>query len=55
MMNVADIIESKLDELAAAESLDQGKPVRLAKAVDIPRLAHNFRFFATAILHVIDT
>jgi len=33
------------------ESRDQGKPVSVAKTVDIPRCVHNFRFFATAILH----
>lgn len=51
MIRVADIIESRLEEFAAAESLDNGKPVSLAKAVDIPRAVSNFKFFATAILH----
>ena len=55
MMKIADIVESRLDEFAAAESRDQGKPVWLAKAVDIPRLCLNFRFFASGILHFIDT
>ena len=32
----------------------QGKPRSLARAVDIPRAVHNFRFFATAILHQTD-
>ncbi|HEX7708170.1 MAG TPA: aldehyde dehydrogenase, partial [Thermoanaerobaculia bacterium] len=40
-----------LDELARLESLDNGKPVSLAKRMDIPRAVANFRFFATAILH----
>src|SRR5262249_53505133 len=39
------------DGRAPAESVDTGKPLRLARAVDIPRAAANFRFFATAILH----
>ena len=30
---------------------DTGKPLRLARAVDIPRASANFRFFATAVLH----
>lgn len=34
-----------------AESQDTGKPVGLAKAVDIPRAVSNFRFFAGAIRH----
>lgn len=33
------------------QSRDQGKPVWLARAVDIPRAVANFRFFAGAIEH----
>ena len=52
MMNkIADLIEENLDELARIESRDQGKPIWLARAVDIPRAVHNFRFFASSILH----
>ena len=50
-MRIADILESRLDEFAALESQDQGKPIWLAKSVDIPRAVHNFRFFATCSLH----
>lgn len=46
---IADLIMERLDELAAAESLDNGKPLWLARQVDIPRAATNFRFFAQAI------
>jgi len=46
---IADLIEANLDRLAEAESRDNGKPLWLAKAVDIPRAAANFRFFAQAI------
>lgn len=46
---IADLIVSKLDPLAAAESMDNGKPLSLAKEVDIPRAALNFRFFSQAI------
>ncbi|WP_026776912.1 aldehyde dehydrogenase [Polaribacter sp. Hel_I_88] len=46
---IADLILEKLDFLAAAESKDNGKPISLAKAVDIPRAASNFQFFANAI------
>src|SRR3954462_1550422 len=51
LLAVADRIDANLDRLAEAESSDTGKPLRLAKAVDIPRAAANFRFFATAVLH----
>jgi aminomuconate-semialdehyde/2-hydroxymuconate-6-semialdehyde dehydrogenase len=37
--------------LAKAESRDNGKPLWLAKSVDIPRARENFHFFATGILH----
>lgn len=45
---IADAIQCKADEFAAAESRDTGKPVSLAAAVDIPRAIANFRFFAAA-------
>lgn len=51
MIKIADIIESRMDEFAAAESLDNGKPVKLASHVDIPRAVSNLKFFATAIQH----
>jgi aminomuconate-semialdehyde/2-hydroxymuconate-6-semialdehyde dehydrogenase len=51
LLAVADRIEANLDRLAEAECADTGKPLRLTKAVDIPRAAANFRFFATAVLH----
>ncbi|MEL6593596.1 MAG: aldehyde dehydrogenase family protein, partial [Bacteroidota bacterium] len=50
LQRLSSLIEQNLDVLAAAESRDNGKPVSLAKAVDIPRAASNFRFFATAIM-----
>lgn len=49
MLNIARGIDQRLDQLAAAESLDNGKPLSLAKAVDIPRASANFRFFGHAI------
>lgn len=48
---VADAIEARLDEFALLESLDTGKPVGLARSVDIPRAIANFRFFAGAVRH----
>ena len=46
---LADAIEARLDELAREESRDSGKPVKLARSVDIPRSVANLRFFAEAI------
>ncbi len=51
LMKIAEIIDKKADYLAYAESVDNGKPLKLAKKVDIPRASANFRFYATAILH----
>lgn len=51
MLKISELIENNLERLAVAESVDNGKPVALAKMVDIPRAASNFHFYATAILH----
>lgn len=51
LLRIADLIDRDVDKLALAESIDTGKPVTLARSLDIPRAASNFRFFATAILH----
>ncbi|XP_077366740.1 2-aminomuconic semialdehyde dehydrogenase [Festucalex cinctus] len=48
---MADLIEAHLEELAQAESKDQGKTLTFARTVDIPRSAYNFRFFASSVLH----
>lgn len=48
---IAGLIEAYLEDLALAETNDNGKPLWLSRTVDIPRAAENFRFFATAILH----
>jgi aminomuconate-semialdehyde/2-hydroxymuconate-6-semialdehyde dehydrogenase len=51
LLRIAALIEKNLDRLAMAESIDNGKPLKLAKTVDIPRAAANFHFYGTAILH----
>lgn len=55
LMRVADLIDENIDTLALAESYDVGKPLELARTLDIPRAALNFRFFATRILHKEET
>ena len=49
LYRLADLIEGHAEELAAAESADQGKPISLASRTDIPRAVDNFRFFAASI------
>lgn len=51
MLKIASLIERDLERFAQAESKDNGKPVNLARVVDIPRAVSNFEFFATAIMH----
>jgi aminomuconate-semialdehyde/2-hydroxymuconate-6-semialdehyde dehydrogenase len=51
LLRIADLIEHDLEKFARAESIDTGKPLSLARGLDIPRAVGNFRFFATAILH----
>ncbi len=49
LIKISELLEANLQRFAEAESKDNGKPVSLAKAVDIPRAASNFRFFGNAI------
>ncbi|NOS84579.1 MAG: aldehyde dehydrogenase [Ignavibacteria bacterium] len=49
MFKIADLIKRDLAEFARAECIDNGKPLTLAKTVDIPRAIKNFEFFASAI------
>lgn len=53
LLKLADAIDANLDAFARAESIDTGKPLSLARNVDIPRSASNFRFFATASMHTV--
>ncbi len=48
LRKIASQIEARLEEFAQAESRDTGKPIRLAREVDIPRSISNFEFFADA-------
>jgi aminomuconate-semialdehyde/2-hydroxymuconate-6-semialdehyde dehydrogenase len=45
---IADLIERDFETFARAESQDTGKPLSLARALDIPRAIANLRFFADA-------
>ena len=46
MYRLADLIEENLDELAALESLDNGKPIRDSKAADLPLVIDCLRYYA---------
>jgi aminomuconate-semialdehyde/2-hydroxymuconate-6-semialdehyde dehydrogenase len=49
LLRMADLIERDMDLLAKTESVDNGKPLQLARSVDIPRASANFRFFGSSI------
>lgn len=51
LLRLADLIDRDLDKLALAESIDNGKTVKLARSLDIPRASANIRFYATAAMH----
>ncbi len=46
MNKLADLIEANLDELAALESLDNGKPISDARAADLPLSIDCIRYYA---------
>lgn len=48
LQRMADAITRRLEEFAEAEAIDSGKPISLARQLDIPRAASNFAFFAAA-------
>ena len=49
LLKIADVIEAHAEELAMLETLDNGKPIRETRGVDIPMAADHFRYFAGAI------
>jgi aminomuconate-semialdehyde/2-hydroxymuconate-6-semialdehyde dehydrogenase len=49
MLKIASLIQRDIGEFSRAECVDNGKPLALAKTVDIPRAIRNFEFFASAI------
>jgi len=51
---IADSLEQRIDEIASLESLDTGKPIKIARAVDAERSVANFRFYAEQIRELED-
>ena len=49
LLRIADLIDARLEAFARAESIDNGKPLALARRMDIPRGSANFRYFGHAI------
>jgi phenylacetaldehyde dehydrogenase len=46
MWKLADLLEKNLEEFAQLESLDNGKPVGVARAADVPLAVDNLRYYA---------
>ncbi|WP_026421594.1 aldehyde dehydrogenase family protein [Actinokineospora inagensis] len=46
LWKIADLIEAHGDEIAALETLDQGQPLGVAKAVSVTGAVEHFRYFA---------
>lgn len=46
LYKLADLIEANIDELAALETLDNGKPLKDARNADLPLVIDTFRYFA---------
>src|SRR3954462_4027667 len=46
MNKLADLIEEEIDELAALETLDNGKPIRDSRAADLPLTIDCLRYYA---------
>ena len=49
LLKISDLILANLESFSLAESIDNGKPLKVARAVDIPRAAENFKFFSEEI------
>src|SRR5271170_5245317 len=46
MWRLADLIEKHLEEFAQIESLDNGKPLGIARVADVPLTVEHFRYYA---------
>ncbi len=47
---LADLVDQHAGELAECDSSDMGRPIRDVRDSDVPRAAHNFRFFADYVM-----
>ncbi len=49
LRKIATLMTERKEELARAETIDNGKPISLSTSVDLPRSIKNFEFFSDAI------
>ncbi|CBS90689.1 aldehyde dehydrogenase [Azospirillum lipoferum] len=49
LLKIADRMEERLEVIALAETLDNGKPIRETRAADVPLAIDHFRYYAGCI------
>ncbi|NLU10780.1 MAG: aldehyde dehydrogenase [Tepidanaerobacter acetatoxydans] len=49
LLKIADLIDENAEKLAMIETLDNGKPIRETRNIDVPLSSDHFRYFAGAI------
>lgn len=49
LLQIADLIDENREKLAMVETLDNGKPIRETRNLDVPLSSDHFRYFAGAI------
>jgi acyl-CoA reductase-like NAD-dependent aldehyde dehydrogenase len=49
LLKIADVIDENAEHLAKVETLDNGKPIRETRNIDIPLASDHFRYFASAV------
>ena len=49
LLKIADLIDANAEKLAMVETLDNGKPIRETRAIDVPLASDHFRYFAGAV------
>ncbi len=49
LLKIADLMEANAEKLAMVETLDNGKPIRETRAIDIPLSIDHFRYFAGVV------
>ena len=48
LLKIADLIDANAEKLAMIETLDNGKPIRETRDIDVPLSSDHFRYFAAA-------
>lgn len=49
LLKIADLVDENADRLAMIETMDNGKPIRETRNIDVPLASDHFRYFASAI------